>query len=308
MKKIAKQSIFFLIAVSFVTSGSLNAEPASLKAKAKRAENLQYLMELSVPVANFGTEEQKKELESIKKNYSSALAFFLEENYVESYRGFLETQKAVEKLSEQMSAAYLQRTQEMLGALIQNMLDMDVRYDRNSQFMKMVMKDIDPEVEKRGYDPKEVHYARDKYHIANALKMGYRKLGKAKRVRQAALDLEKWLESGKEMPPRLRKKRIESYLAVIRVCREAKLDAVYAFQLYNMHIEGKSLYEVQKRYAKNPFLLEKRLDPVFDPRIPEEYVLDANDALNRLHKDEVRVKLNGETLSYGKEQNNKKQK
>ncbi|RME89975.1 MAG: hypothetical protein D6767_07605 [Candidatus Hydrogenedentota bacterium] len=300
-----KISVFFFL-ILFAGSHFISAEPASQKAKKKRGEILSYLMFLATPMANFGTDEEKKQFEQIKKDYTGALAFFLEGNYVESYRSFVEVQKEVEKLTEKVSANYIARTQTMLEGLINEMLDLDIRYDKNSQFMKMVMRDLNPEIEKRPYDPKEVHYSYDKYHIMNTLRMGYAKLGKAKKIRQDAINLEKWLEKGKELPPRLVKKRIESYLGVINLCREAKLNAIYAYQLFNLHVEGKSLLEVQKRFLNNPYLVEKRLDPVFDPRIPEEYVVDANDALNRLHQDEVRVKINGEILSNSNKKKNTK--
>ena len=121
----------------------------------------------------------------------------------------------------------------------------------------------------------------------NNLDKGFERLGQAKMIRQQAMDLEKYLENNKKMSPRTRAKRISNYMAVITLCRDAKLNGVMIFQL----LQRNKVYAVQKNYSTNRFAFEKGLNPVFDLRIPEKYRIDANDSYKRLHKVETCLKL-----------------
>lgn len=305
---------------SFLTGSVIWAEAVSEKAKYKRAESLEQLVYLDVPVQNFGTDDTKAAYQELKKQYSVALAFYFEDNYLEAYRGFLDIQAKIEKLYEQISLQYIDRTSILLQSAIdgktgaeadgsapadgaekpindpKGAVDVEFQYNRRQDVVKRFGHDREAPKEKPLYDTKEYYYAVDKQAIINNLDAGYELLGNAKRARQEAMDLEKWLENDKPIDPRMRKMRIDNYKAAIDACRQAKLNGIKAFQLLRRH----DIYKVQTEFAENFYAVEKRLSPVFDLRIPAEYRIDFNDSYNKLHNDETKYKLNNENID-GKE-------
>jgi hypothetical protein len=98
MRKIT--TFVFLLAL-----GAAQAENVAEKAKYKRAEALEQIVYLDVPLRNFGSEKPElvKEYDAVKQKYAVALSFFFEDNFVESYKLFLDVQNSLEKLYEQMS-------------------------------------------------------------------------------------------------------------------------------------------------------------------------------------------------------------
>lgn len=322
-----KLKTIVIIFLSTFFAHSIFSVAVSEKAKYKRAESMNQLLFLDVPVKNFGTEENKKEYNDLRKQYSVALAFYFEENYVESYRGFLDFQKKIEKLYEKMSASYIDRTAILLQAALEGKsvseqqsegsddknekpindpkgaVEVEFEYNKRQNIVKRFLRNRESPKEKPLYDTKEFYYAVDKQKILNNLQEGYRLLGLSKRRRQEAMDLEKWLENDKPMDPRMRKMRIEEYRVAIESCRQAKLNAVRAFQLLRRH----DIYKVQVAHAENYYAVEKKLDPVFDFRVPAEFRIDFNDSYNRIHKDEMKYKLNNENIN-GKDSKDSKEK
>lgn len=302
------------IIVAFIFSGSIFSESIIEKAKSKRIENLQYLLNLDVPLRNFGTkdfghEELTKKRDIIKVKYASALSFYFEQNYLEAYRGFLEVQKDVEKLYEELSILYIDRTAEILKKAGEKVVDIEMVYSRGTGIVNDFVKDIQPareqellteeQIKKKKEKNKLFHYTYDKRDIMKNLQLGYEYLGEAKRVRQQALNLEKWIEAKKEIDPSMRQRRIESYMAVIKLCRRGKMNGLQVFKLVNRN----SIYDIQGHKYRaekdgdlkpNFYVYENDLDPVFDPRIPETFIVDANDSLNRVHSIETKKLEDGD--------------
>ncbi len=266
----------------FGLTGAVYSEAVSEKAKAKRIENLQYLVFLEVPVANFGSDEQKKTYSDIKKEYAKGLSFFFEDDYYQAYLDFISVQKKLEKLFEELSLNYMTRTRELLQNANNRIVDITIAYHRDSQKVRRFLKKRDVSKkppEPQIYDPQSYHFTYDKRAIVNNMDLGFAKLGNAKRVRQKAMDIEKYLENNKKLSPSMRKMRIEHYMAAIKLCREGKLNGVKVYQL----IQRYKKYNVQKDYKDNYYAIEKRLNPVFDFSIPDQYKIDANDGFNRIH-------------------------
>ncbi len=301
-----------LIILSLIFSGYLFAESIIEKAKKKRIENLQYLLTLDVPLRNFGTqefghEELTKQRDIIKVKYASALSFYFEQNYLEAYRGFLEVQKDVEKLYEELSLMYIDRTSEILKKAGEKVVDVEMVYSKGTGIVNDFVEDIQPAREKQLLTDEQIkqkkaknklfHFTYDKRDILKNLQLGYEYLGEAKRVRQEALNLEKWIEAKKEIDPGMRQKRIESYMAVISLCRRGKLNGIHVFQLLNRNeiysIQGDT-YKKEDKFNPNFYVFENDLDPVFDPRIPPEFILDTNDSLNRVHSIEQKKIQDGD--------------
>ncbi|MES0488716.1 MAG: hypothetical protein ABUK01_01910 [Leptospirales bacterium] len=282
---IKKIKAIILVSVFFGYIGSVVAVPPSQKAKEKTAENQKFIVGIEVAILNFGTEDQKKEFEVIKNDYLAGLSLFLERNYVDSYKTQLATQQKLEKLFEQMSLNYIERTSTMLQRVIKNFVDLRVKFDKNSELVRRYGVDIDPG-EARSYDPTEFHLTYDRYTIFRNIEMGYERLTEARRIRKAGIDLEKWFEDGKKPDPRYHAMRIERYLAAINYCRKSKLNVVRIYQLLNRN----DIYTVQTDLRDNRFAVEANMPPVLDPRIPEEFKRDASDAKNLVYDKEVEVK------------------
>lgn len=278
----------------------VSGEAVSMKAKDKRYELLTYMLNLEVAMANFGTEDQKETYEDIKKDYSIGLAFFFEENYLTAYETFLTAQSKMEKLYEEVTMDYLTRTEKLLQAAAEEVVELELKYTKGSETVERFLRDREAPKEKVAYDPKDFHKVYDKRAILNNLQKGYEMLGEAKRVRQRAIDYEKFQEEGKDITPRIKKTRLDHYMATIDLARQAKVNAIHVFQLKNRN----EIYKVQKKYDDNFFMVEKDLDPVFDTRIPEEFVIDANDALERVHEEEVNIKLKMQTIEGESEDQN----
>lgn len=295
-----------LTAIAGILMGltALSAINVAEKAKYKRAEALEQLVYLEVPLKNFGSEkpELAQQYNDAKLKYSVALSFFFEDNFVESYKLFLEVQNSIEKLYEQVSLFYIDRTNTVLQQAVKEATEIEMRYNRKAPFatqtigkkreagVRITQDKKETQLEKRLYDPKDIHYLYDKKAILDNIDLAYMQLGQAKVVRQKALDLEKWLEKGKAMPPTMKKSRIESYKGVIELCRQAKINGVMVMQLNRIYDN----YELQTKFKDNYFMKEKRLDPVFDFAIPDEFVKDATDSRNGVHDNNERIMVKGE--------------
>lgn len=283
------------------------AENVAEKAKYKRAEALEQIVYLEIPLRNFASEKPDlvKLYEDAKQKYAVALSFFFEDNFSESYKLFLEVQNTIEKLYEQVSLFYIDRTNIVLQQSVKEATEIEIRFNRKAAFatqtigkereagVRIAADKKQTQLEKRLYDPKDIHYLYDKKAMLDNIDYGYMQLGQAKLARQKAIDLEKWLEKGKPMPPTMKKERITAYRGVIDICRQAKINGIMVLQL-NRILDN---YELQLKFRDNYFMKEKRLDPIFDFAIPDDYKKDANDSRNRIHDYEERIKLKGEDPS-----------
>lgn len=293
-----------ILVLSLVLGGAIFAENVAEKAKHKRSEALNQIVYLEVPLRNFGSEKPElvTQYKSVKDKYAVALGFYFEDNFVESYKIFLDVQNNLEKLYEQVSLFYIDRTNSVLQQSVKEATEIEIRFNRKSPFasqaigktreagLRITQDKKEKELEKRLYDPKDIHYLYDKKAMIDNIDYGFMQLGQAKLARQKAMDLEKWLEKGKAMPATMKKARIESYKAVIDLCRQAKVNGIMVMQLNRIYDN----YELQTKFKDSYFMKEKRLDPVFDFTIPDEYKKDANDSRNSIHEHEDRIKLKGE--------------
>lgn len=306
------------ITAFLVACGAASAINVAEKAKYKRAEALNQLVYLEVPLKNFGSEKPElvTQYNEVKQKYTVALSFFFEDNFVESYKLFLEVQNSLEKLYEQVSLFYIDRTNVVLQQAVKEATEVEMRYNRRAPFatqtigktreagVRITQDKKQTELEKRLYDPKDIHYLYDKKTMLDNIDYAYMKLGEAKVIRQKALDLDKWLEpdkkrtvdgqarveKGKPMPPTMKLSRIESYRGVIDLCRQAKVNGIMVMQLNRIYDN----YELQTRFKDNYFMKEKRLDPVFDFAIPDEFAKDASDSRNHMHDNNERIMVKGE--------------
>lgn len=289
IKKLLLTGLTTVLVAAFVNVNPAYAISIAEKAKEKIEEDRQFIYSLEIPMKNFGTEDQVKDFNSIKDQYMIGLGYFMEASYSNAYKELLEAQKKLDKLYEKVSMDYLDKTTKILQELVKNVVEIDIRFNKYSDLVKRFETDRQAPNEKVYYDPKEFHFVYDKRVIARNVVMGFRHMGEAKRIRQEAVSAEeKRYEEGQIVDPAIYRFRLASYVSVIDLCREAKKNAFQAYQLINRN----DVYTVQTQYKGNRFARESKLLPVFDPRIPESYKVDASDSLNLVHEDEINVKLN----------------
>lgn len=354
-----------LIFTMFIISSHVQAQPVSNKAYHKRVELLGYLRELETIVKNYPILDEKwskdqvpeddpqpkgrfqgdnvSRYDRIKRLFQQGMVYYYEQNYVNSYTRLLEAQLEIEQLLEDISQFYINGTEEMLKSALdrknendptdKDVISISIEYGPGSKIREHQLEPREAPKIKRQYEPKEYHYVLNKYAIEQNIAMGYRKLSEAKKHRIKALKFENHLEKHQMLTPKHRKYRIESYLAVIHKCREARANALEVFKLkypydnyyltaaeteekYGKLAEGnstekstlkfseydegkKQTTEAAMRYNNNPYVDYKNLNPVFDQRIPEEYKRDAVDLLDKVYEEEIdhniRLKYDPET-------------
>lgn len=255
----------------------------------------------------------------VKQIYQQGMIYFYEGNYVNAYNRFLDSQVRVENLLEDLSQFYLDRAQAMMRDSIEpknpdnpedlSVVDISIEYGPNSRKRRDFQNDrVAPRSERR-YDPDETRWAYNKYRIEKNVELGYRHLGIAKEVRYRALRVDSNLTRDQEIQPHHRKMRIELYLASIRMAQTAKLNASFIYALkypfdnyalfnpFGNQEAGEfpnpedpqipSIEDVEMVWSENPYMLPKRLHPIFDLRVPEQYRRDLTDARDEIYTDEV---------------------
>jgi len=301
MKNIKNKLLILLLSFIWL-SGSILAEPVSLKAKKKKSELMTALIYINIPILNFAHENKKDKwyetYNDLQEQYNIALEDYLERNYLESYRRFLSIEIEIEKLFSKISQFYIDRTGEMLKNSARNVIRLNIRYNKKSEIIRRFLTNTEPGFVTSSYDPKAFHYSYDVKTIMNNLELGYRKLGQAKKERQRALKLEKYLDLDKNnklnIPSSMRRERIISYMNVINLSRKSKKNALYIFQLLRKY----EAYCMQTNFRENYYYIEKKLDPVFDYRIPPEYRRDASDVISAVYKIEIDDKKLAEDKKY----------
>lgn len=309
------------------------------KARSKRLEVISYLREMRPMVFNFPCEpfpkcnadaandgaklepkDRVKQYNEIKRVYQEGLVYFFEGSYINAYNRFLDSQRRTENLLEGLSQSYLDRSEHMMRDAIEQkdsnseedlpIVDISIEYGPNSKMRKDFTQDRESPKEQRRYNPRLFHYATNKYHIEANMEKGYNTLGKAREVREEALMIDAALPKHRKTTPDHVKKRIEYYLATIRLSRQAKENAYFIFQLkypYDNYALQNPTGKTEKRdekngevpaldgkqmnWAENPYLTLKDLHPIFDLRVPTEYRRDAVDARSMVYNEEVDMNI-----------------
>jgi hypothetical protein len=280
---------FSAVAVMTLVNTTAYAISAAEKAREKIEEDRQYIYALEIPIRNFGSTEQKNDYNATKSQYMVGLGYYMQANFVNAYKELLEAQVKLDKLYEKVSMDYLERTTTILQELVKNMVEIDIEFNKESDLVRRYKTDRQAPKEKVYYDPKRFHLVYDKKVISRNVTMGFKRLGEAKNIREEAVTIkDKKYEEGQTVDPGIYRYRLASYLNVIDLCREAKKNAFQTYQLINRN----EIYPIQTQFRGNRFAHESNLLPVFDPRIPDNYKVDASDALNLVHEDEIAIKLN----------------
>jgi hypothetical protein len=133
----------------------------------------------------------------------------------------------------------------------------------------------------KAYNPDEYHFFHDNEVIENYLKNGYKNLEIAKKIYNDP-DLILLKEKEKKTAKNL-DYIINKHVEVIFFCRMAKL---YGLEIHKV-IKVNQLSDILGKYR----LAAKKLEPIFDDRIPEKYKIDANDNMDLIHSIEIQKLL-----------------
>lgn len=312
--------ILILFTILFALS-SVQGEPVQSKANRKRIELIGYLRTLEPMVKNYpngkdGAQSDKykegklyKQYDEIKRKVQEGTLYYYEGGYVNAYRRFIDAQTNTEKLLEELSQAYIERTENILKSSVEvkdekdkldrNLIDISIEFARTSKYKRDTKENRQPAVSKRHYNPQLYYYYIYKKEIEDSISVGYKSLGQAKKARMSGLKVEQNLEKHQLLKPGMRKYRIEQYFASITKSKDAKAAAFNVFRLKYPYENAilfanspkedeiakgvtslKDEFEKKPRkfaYDNYPYLDKKKLAPPFDRRIPDQFRLDAAD-------------------------------
>lgn len=343
---------------------AVHGESVAEKAAEKRNELIRYLREIRTMSYNFpcdpfpdcaaampakpetgapaqpgaaATPERIKLFNEVKRIYQEGMVYMYEGNYVNAYNRFLDSQARVERILEGLSQLYLDRTEMLLRDSIEkkdisNPIDMSatdisIDFGPNSDKRRDFKRNREIPRDSRAYDPRETHYAYNKYEIERNVEQGYKQLGQAREARRRALTVDANLGPNQRLEPHHRRARIEYYLTCIRIARLAKLNGERIYQLkypYDNYalmspygktevikgdnprpatfpkIAGKdrdwstdeNITDATKKDDKsNPYVFPANLNPVFDLRVPEQYHRDLSDSRDQIFEDQVNINV-----------------
>ncbi|MCS7204141.1 MAG: hypothetical protein NZ853_00420 [Leptospiraceae bacterium] len=336
-----KRNILLLLVVGcivFFFVDNLYSESVSEKATLQRNELIQTLRLLKPMVFNFPCDPYPECLpqnpderirnpgihvalyRKAKRIYQEGIIYYFEKNYINAYSKFLESQAVVDKILESLSQQYIDRAEMMFREAMEkknpndpndmSYVDISMDFGPGSKIRKDFERAREIPLDLRRYDPRNFHWAINKYKIEQAAQKGYEYLSLAKEYRMKAIALEKDVAKTKEIEPEMLLKRIDYYKKSIEYSRQAKLNAEFVFGLkypydnYPLHNQfGKtekrddqpgeipSLHGVKMNWSKNPYVLPKNLHPIFDFRVPEKWHVDTVDARGLNFEDEVDVMI-----------------
>jgi len=332
------KNIFLLLMILFLQASTLQAESAGEKAVFHRNLLIEHLRKLRPMVYNFpcdpfpeclpsDPEERIKNpgihvglYRKAKRIYQEGIVYLYEKNYVNAYSRFLEAEAVIDKLLESLSQQYIDRAELMFREAIEkknpndpndmSLVDISMDFGPNSKLRRDFDKAREIPLDPRRYDPRNFHWAINKYKIEQASQKGYEFLGLAKQARQKAVELEREANKTQKIAPDVLVKRIDLYMKSIEHAKQTKLNAEFVFALkypydnYPLFNQfGKtekiddrqgeipSLHGVKMNWSKNPYVYPKNLHPIFDFRTPEKWHVDTVDARNMRFDDEFDVMI-----------------
>jgi len=324
--------------ILFLQASTLQAESAGEKAVFHRNLLIEHLRKLRPMVYNFpcdpfpeclpsDPEERIKNpgihvglYRKAKRIYQEGIVYLYEKNYVNAYSRFLEAEAVIDKLLESLSQQYIDRAELMFREAIEkknpndpndmSLVDISMDFGPNSKLRRDFDKAREIPLDPRRYDPRNFHWAINKYKIEQASQKGYEFLGLAKQARQKAVELEREANKTQKIAPDVLVKRIDLYMKSIEHTKQTKLNAEFVFALkypydnYSLFNQfGKtekvddkpgeipSLHGVKMNWSKNPYVYPKNLNPIFDFRTPEKWHVDTVDARNMRFDDEFDVMI-----------------
>ena len=228
-----------------------NAYPISIAEQSSKDYyyTTKILREIKPMIANFRNDENKKEIDTIIKNYEDASLQHYGNNFDISAEKYYNLKLEIMKLTETLSGLYLQRTDEMLKSTIADnkSIEMFLDLDRRNGYASYFNKPFDPLKDVKPYDEnftaKDYHFYFDSAKIERYLKNGFYHYHTAKRVHEGE-DI-KFIKSRKKIKTADINYVIDKYINVITMCRIAKQSALEVYKVKNYHYAGVILDKYQ---------------------------------------------------------------
>ena len=280
--KLRKQVLLPLIVLILIAE---SAFPVSVGVRSSKdyAFTMRVLREIKPMIENFRTDESYKVYQNLQAGFEDATKDYFSNNFDSSYRKFYNLKLEMMKFLEDLSKSYLERTEKILKASIDDnkAIQVFVEYNKHSGYAAYFRKPFNPLIDVKPYNDEfsaqDFHFFYDAPKIEDYLHSGYFYHGEANRIYNGS-DIE-FIKSRKKMKTENIDFVIERYLSVIGLCRKSKQCALEMYKNKNDYTTGGILdkYKIRK----------SQITPIFDDRIPEEYKVDAVDNVKLFYSIEV---------------------
>ncbi len=274
MQKTTFASILAIILlILFCNTNIVFAVSAAKKSEDDYKFILYNLRSIRITIDNFGTDEQKNQYSGIQGLFQKATEEYYAQNFFSSQDKYYKTKENLIQLLKNMSDLYISRAREILDSTSKRAIDILIKYDKNTAFAKYFREPYNPIDDIKAYDEKEYHLFQDKKRIESYLRNGYKKLQIANNLLSDP-DFKIILEKEKKTNKNL-EYILKQYISVISSCKYAKSYGIEIYKVININQIG----EILDKYG----ITLKKLMPIYDDRIPEEYKIDANDNSSLVH-------------------------
>ncbi|MFW6365021.1 MAG: hypothetical protein ACOC2H_00945 [Spirochaetota bacterium] len=250
---------------------------------------LSLIRELNIIVQNFGTDEEREEYETIRRNFQRAAERHYARDFITitalseqtaaidnsttSVDLFYELKLQLLEMYSTMAAVYLARTNNILEGTAREATDILIEYGKGSGLAKYFFaRPVNPRTDIKPYDADKYHYFRERATIEAYLHDGYKYLEQARNVYQD-VDFQ-YIKTKDVKSTRDLTYMIEKHRAAIIICRDAKECGIAIYKILNLH----DLDGILRKYGVNDQSVIRF--PIYDDRIPEQYKVDATDNRN----------------------------
>ena len=269
---IIKIAITSVLIMGFTVS--LFSEPVSMKSRKDYIYTMKLIRNMGVMVRNFPENGISEDFTLIKSAFADATVDFYGQRYIESHKKYRALKLKLVRLLNKISQNYLKRSKELLDSTSKEAFEIIIKYSKHSPIIKSLQKPWDVHgPDKRPYDASKFHLFYDKVKIEAYLKAGYKKYTAAEKLPlDGNIDV---LKNKRNLPSEKINYIIDNYYKTIEMCREAKHLGIEIYKI--IHLNKMLILEIKQGISSRNRL------PIFDPRIPEKYKVDANDNENRIH-------------------------
>ena len=278
-------SAIISVSFMFLTTNAFSVS-ATVKAERDYQYTLGILRKLQTSIENFSTEEKKSQYDKIKNQFNSAGEDYYGRNFINAVIKYKALKTDMIPFIEAIAKEYLDRTKMILDSTAKDSFDVMVDFDKNSSFGRYFHKPFDPLKDNKPYNDKytssDYHLFKDAKQIENYLKEGYSYYHYSKRLFEDP-EIELLKNKSKKITSKNLDYIIDRYINVIKFCRHAKQFGIEIHKIRKINDLGNIMLKYDLNY--------KKLSPIYDDRIPNDFKVDAVDNLNLLYSIE-KQKLN----------------
>jgi hypothetical protein len=272
----------FTIAV-ILTYSSVFPISVSVRSSKDYSLTTKIIRELKPMMTNFKTDENKKNMDLLLKNFEEAALDYYGNNYDSSAIKFFNLKLELIKTLQNMSKFYIDRTDELLKATAADnkTIEAFITYSKHSGYASYYNRPFDPLTDVKPYDEnftiQDFHLFTDAQKVDNYLRNAHFYFSEAKRFYNDPEIV--FIKSRKRIKSDQLSYILERYIYVIQNCRIAKQCGLEIYKIKNEFRTG----AMQDKYQ----LRKSMITPIFDDRIPEKFKVDAVDNIKLLYPVEL---------------------